>query len=112
MIYIRWRRGASRRGRVYQTAGTLGFLPCPHCRRRLDAWTDDPAIQLIAVGPDSDAAGAEHAAGHWYAATAVPMHETCALSNTDADLETLINQLVVIHPNEVDLHPDEEDSEQ
>jgi hypothetical protein len=33
----------------------------------------------------------------------VPLHETCAMSSTDADLDTLINQLVIVSPDQVNI---------
>ena len=93
MIYVRWRKGESRRGRVFPQAGQIGYQPCPHCGVPLAA---DLPIQLIAVGPDDDEGCSRYEAGRWFSCTAVAMHASCADCLTDDELETLISELVLL----------------
>jgi hypothetical protein len=95
MIYVRWRKGESRRGRVFPEAGAASDLPCPFCTVRLG---DDPPIQLIAVGPEIDDPEAvrKYAEGRWHTATAVALHADCAAEMTDDALEVLISELVLV----------------
>jgi hypothetical protein len=97
MIYVRWRKGEDRRGRIFPTAGSVsvGALPCPLCAVPLAA---DLSIQLVAVGPDPDSPEAvrKHDEGRWHTAMAVAMHAGCVADLSDAELEVLISELEVV----------------
>jgi hypothetical protein len=96
MIYVRWREGASRRSRVFDSAGQIGGLPCPQCGLPLHLLLP---IQLIAVGPDDARTRSEHAAGKWFACAAVALHKSCADDLDDDRLEILISELEVVGPD-------------
>jgi hypothetical protein len=95
VIYVRWRKGESRRGRVFPEAGEIGGLPCPWCSRALHLRLP---IQLIAVGPEVDnpEAMSKYAEGRWFTCAATAMHASCAEYLDDDRLEILVSELEVV----------------
>lgn len=98
MIYIRWRAGEPRRGRVFDPLAAdhpATMLPCHGCDQPIG--TTVPT-QLIAAGPDSEDNQAKHDAGSWYSAAAILLHKGCADALTDEGLDLLISELVADKP--------------
>lgn len=98
MIYVRWKRDESRRGRVFPPPQPDHFLydqPCFRCNNLLSVPVNRaPEIQLIAVGPVDEDEQIRHNEGRWYNAGAVALHHACASGMTDEDLDQLCSELV------------------
>ena len=100
MIYVRWRRGESRRGRVFpapQPGHPLHATDCVACGGAL--YSDSGDIVLIAVGPVDEDERERHEAGRWYNAGAVAVHVADVESMTDAELDALCAELVIHDPD-------------
>ena len=99
MIYVRWRKGESRRGAVFPSPQPDHFLydqRCPRCNNFLSVpMLRTPEVQLIAVGPVDLDEAARYAEGRWFNAGAVALHEACATGMSDEDLDLLCSELEV-----------------
>lgn len=88
--YVRWRRGESRRGRVFAAldAGhpAVGTL-CVICDRRIGNVEE---TQLVAVGPDNAEGRVDHDEGSWYTAGALIVHERCLRAASDEEVEIFV----------------------
>jgi hypothetical protein len=96
MIFVRWKDGEPRRGRVFEPLAAdhpaVG-IPCPPCDEPIG--TTRP-VQLVAVGPVFEGDRQAHLAGRWYSAGAALLHEDCADRLTDSALELLISELAIV----------------
>jgi hypothetical protein len=100
MIYVRWKAGESRRGRVFNpvVAGDpLAAMPCPAPGCGLPLRMPWPvAVVLVAVGPVDDGDDrVSHDEGRWHNAGAAVLHQPCADQLTDSELDVLAEQLIV-----------------
>lgn len=94
MIYVRWKRGESRRGAVFPAVSPDHFLwnePCVQCSHLLG---NGEEIQLVAVGPVDDDERERHNADRWYNAGAVALHRRDVDTMSDAELDALCAELV------------------
>jgi hypothetical protein len=99
VIYVRWRRGESRRGKVCGPLAPdhgMHGADCVLCEQPL---AGEP-VQLIIVGPHPDDPNAEdkHEAGRWYNASAAIGHEGCVTASSDERLDRLCNDELIIRP--------------
>lgn len=85
--YVRWRRGESRRGRVFAAldarhpAANTFCLICNHWIGNVEK------TQLVAVGPDDAEDRVYHDEGSWYTARALIVHERCLRAVSDEEVE-------------------------
>jgi hypothetical protein len=78
VTYVRWKAGEPREsarvlGPLDPSHPAAGF-PCLCCGQPLG---DGRPVQLLALGPDSDATRAECQAGYWFSALALTLHAEC-----------------------------------
>lgn len=95
MIFVRWKRGESRRGRVFPGPVDGDPLFNDRCVQCGDYLGGNGDIQLIAVGPVSEDERGRHDEGRWYNAGAVALHRVDVDGLSDAELDALCAELVV-----------------
>lgn len=95
MIYVRWKKGESRRGREFTGKDpAINRMACTSCLWPIG---DDPgSYTLVAVGPLSPEDEALYEAGKWFNAGATLLHTSCLDRLNDLELDQLCRELVVV----------------
>jgi hypothetical protein len=100
MIYVRWKKDESRRGRVFEPVGDerpdIAAMECVICFENIGT---KRGYQLLVVGPTDDEDRKKHDEGRWYSAGATLTHEDCLRGMGDAGLNFLANELRVVSPD-------------
>lgn len=97
MIYVRWRKGESRRQRELPPLSPdhpCAAQPCVRCD--YDVAQPGKPVTIVAVGPVDDDERARFDEGRWCNVGAVLMHSDCLAGMSDAELEVLMLELVVV----------------
>lgn len=105
MIYVQWKKGESRRGKMFEPLGIenarddIASMQCPFCQYPIG---NMKRYGLLIVGPmpDDEEALAKYETDRWHNAGAAVMHEACFGYLTDAGLEWLVGELTVKEPRD------------
>jgi len=99
VTYVRWCSSESRRARTFDPPTDTHPLvrhrvPCLLCGQPVA----NARMQLLVMGPDPEHPdpedGERHAAGRWYSACPVVVHEACLVKLSDPELEELVDELM------------------
>lgn len=104
MFYVRWKKGESRRGRVFtEHTEAISLAMCFLC---CEAVGTKPYTQ-VPMGPDDSEARMSHDTDHWYAARAFLAHERCLAKVSDRELDQIGDEVTVALMAHWDRQPDE-----